>query len=74
MPGKNGKNLKKKMNPTKGVKKITLTMKPSKMIGRKKMKKGGSLSAANDDIVSMETIFDLIRVDQMKKNQERYGS
>ena len=40
----------------------------------KKMKKGGSLSAANDDIVSMETIFDLIRVDQMKKNQERYGS
>ena len=43
MPGKNGKNLKKKMNPTKGVKKITLTMKPSKMVGRKKMKKGGKV-------------------------------
>jgi len=39
-----------------------------------KMKEGGSLSHANDDIVSMEDIFDLIRVDQLKENQERYGS
>ena len=39
-----------------------------------KMKEGGSLSHANDDIVSMEDIFDLIRVDQLKENQEKYGS
>jgi len=39
-----------------------------------KMQDGGSLSAANDDIVSMEEIFDLIRVDQLKANQKRYGS
>jgi len=41
MPNKNGKNMKKKMNPTKGIKKVPLTMKPSKMVGRKKMRKGG---------------------------------
>jgi len=39
-----------------------------------KMKEGGSLSAANGDVVEMEKIFDLIRVDQLKANQERYGS
>ena len=39
-----------------------------------KMIKGGSLSMANNDIVEMEKIFDLIRVDQLKENQERYGS
>jgi len=40
----------------------------------RKMKQEGSLSAANDNVVSMEEIFDLIRVNQLKKNQERYGS
>jgi len=39
-----------------------------------KIKTGETLSAANDDIVPMETIFDLIRVDQLKENQQRYGS
>ena len=38
------------------------------------MYKEGSLSAANNDVVDMEKIFDLIRVDQLKANQERYGS
>ena len=39
-----------------------------------KMHKGGSLSAANEDIVSMEKIFDLIRVDKLKEAQTKYGS
>ena len=39
-----------------------------------KMYELGSLSAANDDVVEMEKIFELIRVDQLKKNQEDYGS
>jgi len=43
MPGKNGKNLKKKMNPTKGIKKPTLTMRPTKMINKRRMKKGGKV-------------------------------
>jgi len=43
MPGKNGKNLKKKMNPGKGIKKPTLSMKPVKRIGAKKMKRGGKV-------------------------------
>jgi phosphoenolpyruvate phosphomutase len=40
----------------------------------KKIHEGGSLSAANDDVVEMENIFELIRVDQLKDNQQRYGS
>ena len=40
----------------------------------KKMYEAGSLSAANDDVVGMEKIFELIRVDQLKENQEKYGS
>mgnify|MGYP003148945184 FL=1 len=39
-----------------------------------KMIKNRTLSAANEDIVEMEKIFDLIRVDTLKANQERYGS
>ena len=39
-----------------------------------KMIKNRTLSAANEDIVEMEKIFDLIRVDKLKANQERYGS
>ena len=39
-----------------------------------KIKNGETLSAVNDDIVPMDTIFDLIRVDQLKDNQQRYGS
>lgn len=34
----------------------------------------GTLSAANDDVVDMEKIFDLIRVDKLKDSQEKYGS
>ena len=34
----------------------------------------GSLSAGNDLVVPMTKIFDLIAVDEMKENQERYGS
>tara|TARA_Y100000592_G_C5371210_1_gene268633 strand:- start:626 stop:757 length:132 start_codon:yes stop_codon:yes gene_type:complete len=41
MPGKNGKNLKKKMNPTKGIKKPQITMKSGKMMGKKRLSKGG---------------------------------
>ena len=39
-----------------------------------KMHKGGSLSCANDDVVAMEKIFDLIRVDKLKEAQTKYGS
>jgi|TARA_R100000455_G_C6267975_1_gene123373 phosphoenolpyruvate phosphomutase len=39
-----------------------------------KIKTEKTLSAVNEDIVPMETIFDLIRVDQLKDNQNRYGS
>ena len=38
------------------------------------IKKGESLSSGNDDVVDMQTIFDLIRVDRMKESQEKYGS
>ena len=38
------------------------------------IKNGNSLSVANDDVVPMDTIFDLIRVDKLKDSQERYGS
>lgn len=38
------------------------------------IKSGGSLSSANEDVVQMDTIFDLIRVDRLKENQKRYGS
>ena len=41
MPIKNGKKRKKIMNPTKGVKKPTLTMKSGKMMGKKRLSKGG---------------------------------
>ena len=34
----------------------------------------GTLSAANNDVVDMEKIFELIRVDKLKDSQERYGS
>jgi len=34
----------------------------------------GSLSAGNDFVVPMTTIFDLIGVDELKENQEKYGS
>jgi len=34
----------------------------------------GSLSGGNDFVVPMTTIFDLIAVDEMKENQEKYGS
>ena len=34
----------------------------------------GTLSAGNDFVVPMTTIFDLIAVDEMKENQEKYGS
>jgi phosphoenolpyruvate phosphomutase len=34
----------------------------------------GSLGAANDNVVSMEQVFDLIRVDRLKAQQKRYGS
>ena len=33
-----------------------------------------TLSAGNDFVVPMTTIFDLIAVDEMKENQEKYGS
>lgn len=39
-----------------------------------KMIEGGTLSAANDLVVPMSKIFDLIAVDEMKENQEKYGS
>tara|TARA_Y100001972_G_scaffold78510_1_gene95400 strand:- start:269 stop:1159 length:891 start_codon:yes stop_codon:yes gene_type:complete len=39
-----------------------------------KMHQGGSLSVANDDVVAMEKIFDLIRVDKLKEAQTKYGS
>lgn len=39
-----------------------------------KMIQGGTLSAGNDLVVPMTTIFDLIAVDEMKENQEKYGS
>jgi len=35
---------------------------------------GGTLSAGNDKVVPMSTIFDLIAVDELKENQEKYGS
>lgn len=35
---------------------------------------GGTLSAGNNKVVPMSTIFDLIAVDELKENQERYGS
>ena len=35
---------------------------------------GGTLSAGNDEVVPMSTIFDLIAVDELKENQEKYGS
>jgi len=38
------------------------------------IKNGNSLSAANEDVVPMDTIFDLIRVDKLKKAQTKYGS
>ena len=38
------------------------------------IKNGNSLSAANEDVVPMDTIFDLIRVDKLKKAQSKYGS
>lgn len=38
------------------------------------IKQGGSLSCANDTVVQMEKIFDLIRVDKLKSNQQKYGS
>ena len=38
------------------------------------IKSGNSLSAGNDDVVGMDTIFDLIRVDRMKESQNKYGS
>ena len=34
----------------------------------------GSLSGGNDFVVPMTTIFDLIGVDELKENQEKYGS
>ena len=33
-----------------------------------------TLSAGNDSVVPMSKIFDLIAVDEMKENQEKYGS
>tara|TARA_R100000808_G_C2155395_1_gene167779 strand:+ start:8090 stop:8956 length:867 start_codon:yes stop_codon:yes gene_type:complete len=36
--------------------------------------KEGTLSAGNDFVVPMTTIFDLIAVDEMKENQDKYGS
>lgn len=39
-----------------------------------KMISGGTLSAGNDLVVPMTKIFDLIAVDEMKENQEKYGS
>ena len=36
--------------------------------------KAGSLSGGNDFVVPMTTIFDLIAVDEMKENQQKYGS
>ena len=36
--------------------------------------KAETLSAGNDFVVPMTTIFDLIAVDEMKENQEKYGS
>ena len=39
-----------------------------------KIRNEKTLSSVNDDIVPMSTVFDLIRVDQLKANQERYGS
>tara|TARA_Y100000310_G_scaffold344979_1_gene460929 strand:+ start:2243 stop:3109 length:867 start_codon:yes stop_codon:yes gene_type:complete len=39
-----------------------------------KMVQGGSLSAGNEDVVPMTTIFDLIAVEEMKENQKKYGS
>jgi len=40
----------------------------------KKMIEEGSLSAGNSDIVEMEKVFDLIWVNELKENQEKYGS
>jgi len=34
----------------------------------------GTLSAGNKDVVPMTKIFDLIAVDELKENQEKYGS
>ena len=39
-----------------------------------KMIESGTLSAGNDLVVPMTKIFDLIAVDEMKENQEKYGS
>ena len=39
-----------------------------------KLIQGGTLSAGNDLVVPMTKIFDLIAVDEMKENQEKYGS
>ena len=38
------------------------------------IQKGGSLSCANEEVVEMKKIFELIRVDKLKSNQEKYGS
>ena len=38
------------------------------------IKYNGTLSAGNKYVVPMEKIFDLIWVDELKENQERYGS
>ena len=40
----------------------------------RKMIDEGTLSAGNEMVVPMHTIFDLIAVDEMKENQEKYGS
>lgn len=40
----------------------------------KKVIEEGALAAGNDFVVPMTTIFDLIAVDEMKENQEKYGS
>ena len=39
-----------------------------------KLIQGGTLSAGNDLVVPMTKIFALIAVDEMKENQEKYGS
>ena len=39
-----------------------------------RMIKQGTLSAGNEDVVPMSKIFELIAVDELKENQEKYGS
>ena len=39
-----------------------------------KMITEGTLSAGNDLVVPMTKIFDLIAVDELKENQQKYGS